>query len=173
LKPVDRVIKTLDHEEPDVVPLLQTFGQPEASDMFFPHDRPAISTEWVIREARWWGNDIIDVKINAPNLLEEVIVEEPGRTGFKIIREAWGSIIYNRRIPGFHKILQSPIRFPEDLDLIDPPPLDRYESKIKKGGGGCGNLQKRGILRRGRAQWAVRDAPAPAQGDEKLPDGPG
>jgi hypothetical protein len=46
------------------------------------------------------------------------------------MREAWGSITYNRRIPGFHKIIRSPVGWPEDLGHIEPPSLDQYESKI-------------------------------------------
>ena len=131
MRPADRVIATLHHEEPDMVPHHDSFGQAEAADLFFPHKRQGESTEWVLKETRWWGRDIITIGINAPNILHEILVREPGRRGYTIVKEAWGSITYTRRIPGFHKILQSPVRWPEDLDNIEPPSLDKYEPKIK------------------------------------------
>ncbi len=131
MQPVDRVIAALNHEEPDMVPFYDSFSQAEASDLFFPHQRHDRSTEWVLKETRWWGRDLIVVGINAANLLSEVIVHAPGRRGYTIVKEAWGGITYTRRIPGFHKILHSPVRWPEDLDRIEPPSLDQYESKIK------------------------------------------
>jgi uroporphyrinogen decarboxylase len=129
MESVDRMVKALDHEESDMVPQNETFGQAEARDLFFPHDVES-SPEWVLKESRWWGRDVISVSINAPNLLSEVLVSEPGRTGYSIVREAWGSITYSRRIPGFHKVIRSPVVWPEDLDRIDPPPLPSYESSI-------------------------------------------
>jgi len=129
---VERVIRALDHEEPDRVPSYESFGQAEAADLFFPHDkRWDSSRERVLAETRWWGRDLVGVGINAPNMKSEVIVSETGRRGFNIVREAWGSITYSRRIPGFHKVIHSPVRWPEDLDRIDPPGLDRYESEIE------------------------------------------
>lgn len=131
MRPADRVVATLDHDEPDMVPSYEAFAQPEAVDIFFPYGKTGKSAaEWNLKEARWWGKDIIVVGINAPNLISETIVEESGRRGYRIVREAWGSVTYNRRIPGFHKIIQSPVRWPEDLERIEPPGLDRYESKI-------------------------------------------
>jgi len=130
--PVDRVIRALDHEEPDGVPSYESFGQAEAADLFFPHDkRWGSRRERVLAETRWWGGDLVVVGINAPNLKSEVLVHEPGRTGFSIVREAWGSISYSRRIPGFHKVIHSPVRWPEDLDRIDPPGPDVYEGEIE------------------------------------------
>jgi len=139
VRSVDRVVATLYHEEPDKVPLVEGFAQPEARDRFFTqHQKGKLDLlgscsselERKIKEARWWGNDIISVWINAPNLLSKVIVHDPGRRGYTIVKEAWGSITYTRRIPGFHIVLHSPIRYPEDLDRIEVPSLDEYEQKI-------------------------------------------
>ncbi len=132
MKPVDRVISTLYHEEPDKIPFCESFSQPEARDKFFPWRPAEPRTEAVLREARWWGKDIITVGINAPNLLSEVLVKKPGRRGYVIVREAWGAITYTRRIPYFHKVLHSPVRQPEDLDCLETPSLDRYETRIEE-----------------------------------------
>jgi len=131
MQPVDRVVATLYHEEPDMVPFYEFFSQPEAQDLFFRPQRSKSHAEWVLKETRWWGRDIITVNINAPNLISEVIVHEPGRRGYTVVKEAWGAISYNRRIPGFVKVIHSPIRWPEDLDRIEVPSLDKYESKIE------------------------------------------
>ncbi len=130
MQPVDRVVAALDHEEPDIVPFYESFSQAEASDLFFPRQHHGESAEWVLKETRWWGRDLITVGINAPNLLSEVLVHSPERRGYAIVKEAWGTISYDRRIPGFHKVIHSPVRWPEDLDRIEPPSLDEYESKI-------------------------------------------
>ncbi len=130
MQPADRVITALEHEEPDKVPFHESFSQAEASDLFFPRRHLETSTDWVLKETRWWGRDLITVGINAPNLISEVIVHEPGRRGYSIVKEAWGSITYSRRIPGFHRVIHSPVRWPEDLERVESPSLDQYESKI-------------------------------------------
>lgn len=113
-----------------MVPFHESFSQAEASDLFFPYQRKGESAEWVLKETRWWGRDLVTVFINAPNLINEVLVHAPGRRGYSIVKEAWGTITYSRRIPGFHKVIHSAVRWPEDLDRIEPPSLDQYEPKI-------------------------------------------
>jgi len=132
LKPVDRVVAALYHEETDKVPFYEFFCQPRARDLFFRRPRPGTDTaKTVLKETKWWGRDIITIGINAPGLLSEVLAQDQSRRGFTIVKEAWGAIHFTRRIPYFHKVLFSPVRWPEDLDKIEPPSLDRYEPMIK------------------------------------------
>ncbi len=130
MRPVDRVTAALYHEEPDKVPFVDHFSQPEAVDLFFRGWRVSNEERWLLKQARWWGNDIISVSINAPTLLSEEIVKDPSKRGYVITRQAWGSITYTRRTPYFHIIIHSPIRWPEDLDRIEVPTLGKYEDKI-------------------------------------------
>jgi hypothetical protein len=146
MRPVDRVVATLHHEEPDVVPFYESFSQAQARDLFFPDHDGMTSTDRVLKETRWWGRDIITVGINAPNLIGEVVVHEPGRNGYEIIMEAWGTITYSRRIPGFHRVIHSPVRWPEDLDRLDPPSLDDYEPKIAEVAEEVGAYRKAGYF---------------------------
>jgi len=128
-----------------MVPYHESFSQAEALDLFFPYPHREDS-RWVLRESRWWGRDIITVSINAPNLISQVLVHAPGRRGYTIVREAWGTITYNRRIPGFHKVIHSPVRLPEDLDHIEPPGLDEYEEKIQAIADDVGAYRKAGYF---------------------------
>ncbi len=129
-----------------MVPFFENFSQAQARYLFFPDHNGMTSTDRVLRETRWWGRDIITVGINAPNLIREVVVHEPGRNGYEIIREAWGTITYSRRIPGFHRVIHSPVRWPEDLDRLDPPSLDKYESKIAEIAREVGTYRKAGYF---------------------------
>ncbi len=146
MQPVDRVVAALHHEEPDVVPVYESFSQAQARDLFFPDHDGMASTDRVLKETRWWGRDIITVGINAPNIIREVVVHEPGRNGYEIIREAWGTITYSRRIPGFHRVIHSPVRWPDDLDHLDPPSLDDYGPKIAEIAEEIGAYRKAGYF---------------------------
>jgi hypothetical protein len=132
LKPVDRVVATLYHEEPDKVPFNEFFCQPQARDLFFRPSRTGVSgVKTLLKETKWWGRDIVRFGINADALLSEVIVHDPSRKGYSVVKGAWGSIYFGRRIPSFSKTIHSSIHWPEDLDRIEIPSLDKYKPKIK------------------------------------------
>jgi len=80
--------------------------------------------------ARWWGNDIVTVGVNAPTLLSETVVCDRREDGYIIVKQAYGSITLTRRKPYFHKVLHSPVRWPEDLDRIEPPDLEEYHLRL-------------------------------------------
>jgi len=130
---VDRVITTLYHEESDMVPLAERFMTWEAEKLFIGHllkkCTNRLQRELIIN--RWWGNDIVTVGGNVPDLLSEVLVQEKGERGYTIVRRAFGSIDFTRRKPYFYKVLHSPIRWPEDLDRMRPPDLEKLKPRIK------------------------------------------
>ena len=145
MRHVDRVVAALYHEEPDMVPIVEAFTTPEALDLFvgdllgrtvdlFVASRQGRSAYGLKRKlmlARWWGNDIVTVGVNAPTLLSETVVCDRREDGYIIVKQAYGSITLTRRKPYFHKVLHSPVRWPEDLDRIEPPDLEEYTPQIE------------------------------------------
>lgn len=133
MRPVDRVIATLYHEEPDMVPLAEEFMTWEAEKLFIDHLLRG-APDWLQRRLiaiRWWGNDIVTVGGNAPDMLSEVLVHEEGERGYTIRRKAYGSIDYTRMRPYFYKVLHTPVRWPEDLDRIEPPDLEEFRPHVE------------------------------------------
>lgn len=63
MRPVDRVLAALNHEEPDMVPIIGHFTSGEAQDLFVGDRLMGIidPLERKLFLARWWGNDIISV----------------------------------------------------------------------------------------------------------------
>ena len=145
MQSVDRVVAALYHEEPDMIPLVDSFTTPEARDLFAGdllgrtadlfvasrQRRSAYGLERKLSLARWWDKDIISIGVNAPTLLSESIACDEREDGYVIARQAYGSITFTRRKPYFHKVLHSPVRWPEDLDRIEPPDLEHYTPQIK------------------------------------------
>ncbi|RLI45754.1 hypothetical protein DRO64_02030 [Candidatus Bathyarchaeota archaeon] len=132
MKPIDRVISTLYHEEPDMVPLAEEFMTREAERLFVGEsvEREISSLKRRLLIARWWGNDIITVGGNAPDLISEVLVQDE-KNGYVITKRAYGSIDFMREKPYFYKVLHSPVRYPEDLDRIIPPDIEDFKPAVE------------------------------------------
>ncbi len=133
MQSADRVIAALYHEEPDMVPLAETFTTPEAKALFVGDQlkRSRCGLERKLTMARWWGNDIVSVGGNLPTMLSETMACDESEDGYVISRQAYGSITFTRRKPYFHKILHSPVKWPDDLDRIEQPDLEQYKPHIE------------------------------------------
>ena len=127
---VDRVLAALHHEEPDMVPVIEHFTTSEAQDRFVGDRLRGITDPWERKLflARWWGNDIVSVGGNLPRMLQKTLVMGDN---YRIEEQAYGSITYTRSRPYFHKVLHSPVRWPEDLDRIPVPDPEVVRPKIE------------------------------------------
>ncbi len=125
----ERVAAALLLEEPDAVPLAEEFVNADTA--------AASVGEWVrscdelrrrLALAEWWGNDLVTVGGNVPDLVSEVV--ERG-DGYVVVRRAYGSLELIRVRPSFSKVISVPVRRPEDVESLELPTLDDLEPHVE------------------------------------------
>lgn len=131
MKSVEKVFAALDHEEPEIIPVVEGFSTQSALQKFLGNrlERIHDSFEKRLFAVRWWGDDIVGIDGNLPILASETLVHDPD---YNIVRFGYGAIQLYRVDPHFLKTLHSPVRYPEDLERISVPDLEDLRPKIKK-----------------------------------------
>jgi len=129
----ERVLRALEGEETDIVPLYNVFGSMEAAARFLGEKfKEADDLEKTIFAARLLNTDFVSVPVagfpGGPGIFEEIIYEGDDHI---IARTPFGSLLYWRKKPYFALPLSGPVECEEDLDRVGKPDVERFKPRVK------------------------------------------
>ena len=128
----ERVLRALEHQDVDILPLNVGFGSMEAvrrflGERFFE----ANDVDQKVFLAKLFKSDIVNFPTmgfpGGPGIFEEILFEGNEHI---VAKTPVSGLVYWRKVPYFAKSLSGPVRYEEDLAKLERPNIEEFKPKV-------------------------------------------